>query len=99
MFKDLEDPNDESSEDFPKPKKYTSVRKLNLKVFKTEDSPGVRIKGDLSTPPVGSGGDVPSPLTVPVSLLGEMSPLKGTGTPSHDNSPMPDIIKVFKILL
>nr|XP_053652021.1 nuclear pore complex protein Nup98-Nup96-like [Cherax quadricarinatus] len=92
LFKGLEDPSEESSEDFLKPKKYPSVRKLNLRVFKSVKpdttslgSPTTREDGD------SSGGNAPSPLTTPISPLGDNTPLRPSGPPSHDNYPMPDM--------
>ncbi|KAK4325247.1 hypothetical protein Pmani_004205 [Petrolisthes manimaculis] len=89
LFKGLEDPNEESSEDFLKPKKYPSVRKLNLKVFKKEESApsSLRLGEDVTE------GDMASPLTVPVSPLGDTTPLRVNAPSSHENSPTPDIIK------
>lgn len=99
LFRGLEDPNEENSEDFLKPTKYPSVRKLNLKAFKG-------VKGDLA--PLGSPADrlngetdstdAPS-LTTPVSPLGDSTPLRTSGPPSHENSPTPDIIKVISNIL
>ncbi|KAK3891422.1 hypothetical protein Pcinc_004721 [Petrolisthes cinctipes] len=89
LFKGLEDPNEESSEDFLKPKKYPSVRKLNLKVFKKEES----VPSSLQLGEDVTEGDMASPLTVPVSPLGDTTPLRVNGPPSHENSPTPDIIK------
>ncbi|KAG0722887.1 Nuclear pore complex protein Nup98-Nup96 [Chionoecetes opilio] len=104
LFKGLEDPHEESAEDFLKPKKYPSVRTLNLKVFRGAkadtthpatplDTPG-RVNGEVD----GSvkGGDHVSPLTTPLSTLGDAAPLplvSNGPTRSHDNSPTPDIIK------
>ncbi|XP_071536079.1 nuclear pore complex protein Nup98-Nup96-like [Panulirus ornatus] len=94
LFRGLEDPNEESSEDFLKPTKYPSVRKLNLKAFKGVKgdsaplgSPIVRVNGESES------ADATSPLTTPVSPLGDSTPLHTSGPPSHENSPTPDIIK------
>ncbi|ROT75020.1 putative nuclear pore complex protein Nup98-Nup96 isoform X2 [Penaeus vannamei] len=94
LFKGLDDPNEESSEDFLKPKKYPSVRKLNLKVFKA-----AKADSSLSSPTVSTtadkpgAGDAPSPLTTPVSPIGDSTPIRTSLPPSHDSSPTPDIIK------
>ncbi|XP_050720849.1 nuclear pore complex protein Nup98-Nup96-like isoform X5 [Eriocheir sinensis] len=106
LFKGLEDPNEESAEDFLKPKKYPSVRTLNLKVFrgtKTTDtsSPGTpidtssKLNGEVDGEG-GGGGDHPPPLTSPLGTLRDSTPLSLTTngpSRSHDNSPTPDIIK------
>lgn len=111
LFKGLEDPNEESAEDFLKPKKYPSVRTLNLKVFRGAkadsttpttpiDTPG-RVNGEVDSSTKGGeeNGDRPSPLTTPLSTLGDSTPLplvssnNNGPTQIHDHSPTPDIIK------
>ncbi|XP_063884197.1 nuclear pore complex protein Nup98-Nup96-like isoform X2 [Scylla paramamosain] len=87
LFKGLEDPNEESAEDFLKPKKYPSVRTLNLKVFRGAKADGTtpttpidtprRVNGEVDGTINGGeeGGDRPSPLTTPLSTLGNSTPL------------------------
>ncbi|XP_042235081.1 nuclear pore complex protein Nup98-Nup96-like isoform X2 [Homarus americanus] len=93
LFKGLEDSSEETSEDFLKPKKYPSVRKLNLKVFKGVKSDSASL--GRPTARVNSIGDPDalSPLTTPVSPLGESTPLHNSGPSSPDDYTTPDIIK------
>lgn len=97
LFRGLEDPSEESGEDFLKPPTYPSVRKLNLKVFSVKPEP---VQADSVTTRAVEGtneADSPSPLTIPVtSLQGDVTPVRSSVPPSHDNSPTPDIIKVSR---
>nr|XP_045624502.1 nuclear pore complex protein Nup98-Nup96-like isoform X1 [Procambarus clarkii]XP_045624503.1 nuclear pore complex protein Nup98-Nup96-like isoform X1 [Procambarus clarkii]XP_045624504.1 nuclear pore complex protein Nup98-Nup96-like isoform X1 [Procambarus clarkii]XP_045624506.1 nuclear pore complex protein Nup98-Nup96-like isoform X1 [Procambarus clarkii]XP_045624507.1 nuclear pore complex protein Nup98-Nup96-like isoform X1 [Procambarus clarkii]XP_045624508.1 nuclear pore complex protein N len=93
LFKGLEDPSEESSEDFLKPKKYPSVRKLNLKVFKGVKTDSASLGSTPERAHGNSSSDAPSPLTTPISSLGDNSTLRTSGSLSHDNSPTPEIIK------
>ncbi|KAK7067420.1 hypothetical protein SK128_006629, partial [Halocaridina rubra] len=89
LFKGLDEPNEETAEDFLKPKKYPSVRKLNLRVFRAAPSESSSSSEFRPTAPAGAL----SPLTTPISPLGDATPRRSSQPPSHDNSPTPDIIK------
>ncbi|XP_066985536.1 nuclear pore complex protein Nup98-Nup96 isoform X4 [Macrobrachium rosenbergii] len=89
LFKGLDDPNEEATEDFLKPKKYPSVRKLNLRVFGAANSESSSTNDSRNT----TAAPAPSPLTTPISPLGNATPQRPSQPPSHENTPTPDIIK------
>ncbi|XP_068236847.1 nuclear pore complex protein Nup98-Nup96-like isoform X2 [Palaemon carinicauda] len=89
LFKGLDDPNEEATEDFLKPKKYPSVRKLNLRVFRAANSESSSSNESRNT----AAAPAPSPLTTPISPLGHATPHRSSQPPSPESTPTPDIIK------